>query len=469
VTTTATGPREERHYAVTRLEEAAREIKQHCQELPDFRQKLEKYREKAPEKAKEVYAHLQKLQRRAVDALVRCRLSLLEMELEQPAAYAVKLAAAVQNFNLLTPDYTKFTQILGGFAAQIPQQTANAAAIGHLMNNVKMGYYPTDLDHIKQIAAGIAFPDGVTTNLLDPCCGCGLGLRTLAQGNNCYAYGIELDEYRAQEAQTRLHRVSFGSYFHSRVSHEAFHVLFLNPPYLSVIGENGSRTRHEKRFLIDSMVHLMPGGLLIYIIPYYRLTADICRVLADNFSDLTVWKFSGREFKRLRQIAVLGLRQKRADGSALVNGLSQNALFPERIPELSALPANRYAIPGTPVSVPLFKGAKFNEAELAEQLKKSTSFAKLFEKNQLDGFGKRPLLPLGIGQIGLIGGSGLINGLIDCDTPHLIKGRIVKTARMEETKHTNDRGEHISSEVREIISNKMIFNLLTPDGFQSLT
>lgn len=86
---------------------------------------------------------------------------------------------------------------------------------------------------------GIRFPDGVTTNLFDPCCGCGKALRQLAQGNNCYAYGVELDESRAEEAQTRLHRVGFGSFFYSRISHEAFHLLFLNPPYLSVINESG--------------------------------------------------------------------------------------------------------------------------------------------------------------------------------------------------------------------------------------
>ena len=79
----------------------------------------------------------------------------------------------------------------------------------------------------------------------------------MAQGNNCYAYGVELDESRAEEAQTRLHRVGFGSFFHSRISHEAFHLLFLNPPYLSVINESGGRSRHEKRFLIESLPKLI--------------------------------------------------------------------------------------------------------------------------------------------------------------------------------------------------------------------
>ena len=56
---------------------------------------------------------------------------------------------------------------------------------------------------------------------------------------------MELDEHRVEEAQTRLHRVGFGSFFHSQISREMFHVLFLNPPYLSVLAEGGSRVRRR--------------------------------------------------------------------------------------------------------------------------------------------------------------------------------------------------------------------------------
>ena len=41
----------------------------------------------------------------------------------------------------------------------------------------------------------------------------------------------------------------------TRISHEAFHVLFLNPPYLSVIEEGGHTGRDEKRFLVNSLCH----------------------------------------------------------------------------------------------------------------------------------------------------------------------------------------------------------------------
>jgi hypothetical protein len=465
----------ERHYAVLRLEEAERDIKQACEEMPALRQKVDKYKDTNREKAKEVYSYLQRHHRHLLDALNRCRLSLLEMELADYAVYAGKLSDAVSGFPLMTPDYSKLTATLKGFCEKIPQQTTNASVIASLMNNVKLGYYPTCLDHIKLITQGIAFPPGVITNVFDPCCGCGLALRTLAQGNNCYTYGIELDEHRAEEAQRRLHRVGFGSYFHSRISHEAFHVMLLNPPYLSVIGEGGNSTRLEKRFLVDSIFHLMIGGLLVYIVPYYRLTPDVCRILSENFSGLTAWKFGGGEFKKYKQIAVLGWRVARANGGCdrgtmdVCAELSKHALFPDKIPALSDLPADRYTIPNTPVTVTTFKGAVFNEAELAEQLKKSKSFSRLFEKSQLDSTDKRPLLPLNIGQVGLIGGSGLINGLIECDTPHVIKGRIVKELHSNESEETNSRGELKRTTVTETVVNRMIFNLLTPQGFKSLT
>ncbi len=337
------------------------------------------------------------------------------------------------------------------------------------MNNVRMGYYPTDPDNISLILRGIHFPEGVTTNLLDPCCGCGKALRQIAQGNNCYAYGVELDESRAEEAQTRLHRVGFGSFFYSRVSHEAFHLLFLNPPYLSVLNESGGRSRHEKKFLIESLCHLMDGGLLIYVIPYYRLTPDICRILCDNFDDLSVWRFTDGEFRRFKQVAVLGKRKRRDADLPDTLWLERYAESPAAIPCLTELPEDRYPLPAKPMEVPCFKGEHFNQKELEQQLRRSGSFAQMMARSELDSGAKRPLLPLSISQIGLIGGSGMINGLIECDSPHIIKGRIVKVLRTESEEKFNYRGDHMGSEVREVISNKMIFNVLTPHGFRALT
>jgi hypothetical protein len=165
----------------------------------------------------------------------------------------------------------------------------------------------------------------------------------------------------------------------------------------------------------------------------------------------------------------MGIRQKRVDGADHVQTLASLVLESNAIPELSELPESRYPLPAASKKVEIFKGAEFNVAELAEQLKRSTSFSKIFEKSKLDSTVKRPLLPLNIGQVGLIGGSGLINGLVECDTPHIIKGRIIKENNVRKEDNLNSIGQVMSTTVYETRTNKMIFNILTPEGFKSLS
>lgn len=441
-------------------------------ELLTNRARVEKFRESDQIKAREAYLELQRTRNRVVTALGDARRSLLEAEEYGMAETAGKLHQGLSGFNLMSRAYQPVFQALTGFAEKLPENTdsVNAAVIGRLMNQVKLGYYPTDPDNIALLLRGIRFPAGVITNLLDPCCGCGKALRQLAQGNNCFTYGVELDEHRAEEAQTRLHRVGVGSFFHSRISGDAFHLLFLNPPYLSVISQGGTRTRHEKRFLVESYSHLMMGGLLIYVIPFYRLTPDICKVLSDNFTDLTVWRFTDKEYARFRQVAVMGIRKRRAEDPETAARLESLSYTPEKLLTLEELPEDRYLVPDAEKRVELFKGERFNEKELERQLSHSDSLRRLINgTSDLDGGTKRPLLPLSIGQIGLVGGSGLINGFMDGDTPHIIKGRIVKVRTVSREERFSTKGNHTGAQVKEVVSNKMVFNVLTPKGFKALT
>ena len=457
-------------YALDQLAQLQGKIIQLSKSMVLQRARIERCRQSDLAAARDIYAELSRTRETLVETLAQVQLFLMEMEEYALAKVSGQLRQGLAGFALMSTGYKSVYEALSRFASSLPVgQKTNAAVVGRLMNNIKLGYYPTDPDNIDLLLRGIKFPEGVTTNLLDPCCGCGKALRQLAQGNNCYAYGVELDESRAEEAQTRLHRVGFGSFFHSSISREAFHLLFLNPPYLSVINESGGRSRHEKRFLIESLPTLMYGGLLVYVIPYYRLTPDICRVLVDNFDDLSVWRFTDSEFKKFKQVAVLGIRKRRDTQLQDNLWLEQFAVSPGSIPELTQIPEGRYALPAQPMEVQTFKGELFNQKELEQQLRKSNSFTQMMSRSELDNGVKRPLLPLSISQIGLIGGSGMINGLIECDTPHIIKGRIVKVVRTESEEKFSARGKHMGSEVTETISNKMIFNVLTPNGFKALT
>lgn len=461
----------ERIYALEKLMGDRAVILKESAELPANRAKIDKYRETNLPRAQDAYLELQKAQRRILEALRDAQHDLLEMEEDALASTAGKLYQGFSGFNLMARNYEPVRKVLADFAEQLPesQDTVNAQVIGRLMGNVRMGYYPTDPENIGHILRGIMFPAGVTTNVFDPCCGCGKALRQIASGNNCYAYGVELDELRAEEAQNRLHRVGIGSFFYSRISREAMHLMFLNPPYLNVLTEGGGKTRHEKRFLVESMEHLMIGGVLIYVIPYYRLTADICRILSDNFTDLGVWRFTDKEFAKFKQAAVIGIRKKRSEDPDAAAWLESLSYASADIPVITEIEEDRYPVPGVAKTVEVFKGAKFNEKELERQLSRSDSIRRMMNaKSDLDRGTKHPLLPLSIGQIGLVGGSGMINGLIECDTPHVIKGRIVKVKNIEREEKFSYTGKHMGAEVRETVSNKMIFNVLTPQGFRSL-
>ena len=410
-------------------------------------------------KARELYQKLEKDREKLADNILNLKLLFCEADMDTCSTYADKLYTAVSKFNLLTPDYTKFIGAIQPLIDSIPDnETTNASVIGRLMNNVRTGYYPTDIEHVKYIKNGILFPDGKRINAFDPCCGCGMALSALTSGKLADTYGIELDEVRGEEAENCLDRVGFGSFFYSRISRDVFHLVFLNPPYLSVMQEGGSRARSEKQFLVDSLYHLMDGGLLIYIIPYYRMTSDICRILCDNIEDIQMFRFLDNEFKKFRQIAVMGIKKPKSDGSDKVEKLVQAASDIEHMPPITDLETERYILPEREKNVELFKGAVFNMGELKRQLAGSKSRDFLFEKSVLDARETRPLLPLNTGQIGLIGGSGLINGYIDCDSPHILKGRIIK-----ETKKY-DNGDTLS----QTHVNKMVFNVLTPQGFKSL-
>jgi len=224
----------------------------------------------------------------------------MELELDTIARYSGKVIDALERFDIKYPDYSKFGDAIDSLLKSVRERTnIDAGAAGRLMNMVKMDYFPTDLNNVRYIKRAIEFPDR-RINVIDCCVGCGLAVHELVKGENADTYGIELDETRAEQARKLLTRTGKGSFFGSRISNEVFHLMFLNPPYLTVCSPDGFNVRSEKRFLVESLRLLMVDRILVYIVPYYRLTADICRVLADNFRDILVYHFTDREFSPRR-------------------------------------------------------------------------------------------------------------------------------------------------------------------------
>lgn len=435
------------------------------EQLPKIRAQYDKYKGAGLKRELDALADMQRAVKRLWEEFPALIQQLNEYGDAALAETTRRLYDVLKKYDYLgVPSFAPLYGALKAYEDSLPCEDSkiDTAALGRLMNRVRMGYFPTDAEHVKLLKKAVAFPEQ-PVNAIDPCCGEGLALAGFTAGENAVTYGIEIDEVRGEEAQRRLKRVGFGSFFHSRISPGAFQCLFLNPPYLSVPSEHGSR-RLEKSFLADSMRLLADGGLLIYIIPYYRATPDVCRVLCEHFENLRVYRFTGKEFDRFKQVVFLGTKRARQEEAQKAERLSEYMLRPDNLPPLGDIPEQIYSIPAAAKPVELFKGAVFNVAELAVQLKNSKSINRLFEDRTLDSRERRPLLPLNLSQIGLVGASGLMNGLVECDTPHVIKGRIVK----EKKTKIGTENEHGVTEIREITSNKLIFNILTPSGFQSL-
>ena len=434
-------------------------------QFPKLRASYEKYKGTGLKREYDSLIDLQKAVKRLLEEFPALVLQLNEYGDEELSKTTERLYGVLKKYNYLgTTDYTKLCMALESFAKGLPtaDHNINTAKLAHLMNRARMGYFPTDLSHVKMLKDAIVFPEA-PVNLIDPCCGEGLALQAFAKGVQARTYGIEIDEVRGEEAQRRIQRVGYGSFFHSRISLNAFQGLWLNPPYLSVPSEHGSK-RLEKAFLADSIRHLQVGGIMIYIIPYYRATPDVCRVLCENFTDLRVHRFIGKEFERFKQVAIIGKKIERREAEKMAKRLSEYILDADKIPLITDLPKDCYEMPAATKTVELFKGAVFNVNELADQLKKSPSIERLFEERTLDNRERRPLLPLNLSQVGLVGASGMMNGLVECDTPHVIKGRIVKEKKTK-IGLEDDNGK---TAVREITSNRLIFNVLTPTGLKSL-
>ena len=444
-------------YACGRLGALAQDIRLSAGQLPALREAG------GASDLRQIAQHMQKL----TSGLREAALLLEELGLHKVSAYTVQLCSAVSGFHIRIADYRKLVKAFSDWLEYIKPllpdtQTVTAAAVGRLMNNVRLGYYPTDPAHVAYLKRALRFPEGKQVNLLDPCCGEGNALHLLGAGENAVTYGAELDGKRAEAAQEKLDHVAMGSYYYAHISRSAFHLLFLNPPYLQLYG--GARS--EKRFLGESYDHLMMGGMLVYIIPYYRLTEDVCSFLAAHFDSIMAYRFCEEEFRKFRQIAVLGMRKPRAENPRMARLLELASLSPDKLPTLDQIPPGRYPLPDAEKAVSLFQGARFNVRELQEQMRRMGSM--LPKRSALDGQEKRPPLPLTIGQIGLVGGSGLINGLIECETPHVLKGRVIKAKQRRTGDNYENEDGSTTTEIIETTSNKMVFNLLTPSGVKLL-
>lgn len=332
--------------------------------------------------------------------------------------------------------------------------------MARLASRVKMLYYPTPLSVVERIRTFIEFPEYEVT-ILDPCAGEGLALGKLCEGTKAVAYGVELDEYRAQEAKKRLTHVLHCGIEEAKVSNNVFSSLFLNPPYdfeTQTEDEVNSSERKEKIFLKDTAKYLQPEGLLIYIIPQHQLTKNIAKILSYRFENFQIYRFHDPEYERFKQIVLFAVKKKgNSLNEKVYEKLSQ--IVHAELQELPLKESPPYKLPkGKPIT--LFKSTKIDPEILEKEVKNSPLWRKFKEMTRVEESKiERPPLPLHTGHISLLLANGMLDGVIgEGEERHIVRGKVEKVV----TKYEEAQDKYV--EERELESFRVSIKILKQDG-----
>lgn len=315
---------------------------------------------------------------------------------------------------------------------------------------LKLGYYPLAQGEAERIRRFLWFSDS-PASVLDPCAGTGAALTMVTCGANVRRYGIELDAFRATEARGVLDEVIHGDAMNAKAPVESFSMVFLTPPYQHEIGE-GRNQRFERIFIDEFARWLKPGGLLVFVVPFDRVTE--CRqALTLQFRDKAIYRLTAREAQTYKQVVVFGVRRSRGErermsDAAVSQGhrmLTELTRRYEQIPALPDEPDQSFAVPpGEPVRIQ-YRGLPLDLIEDLLEQSPAWKQAKRITHAPAQKLVGRPLTPLHPGHLSLLTVSGCLNGCLgEGDDLHLSYWESVKVVdRVEE------EGEGGESIVRE--------------------
>jgi hypothetical protein len=187
--------------------------------------------------------------------------------------------------------------------------------VGTLENLARSAFVRTPPMFAERIVRNLlVFPDGKATNVLDPTVGEGDLLLPCREIPHTRLYGVEISAERAERAKERLPRAEIVSSAFEGVSipKASMSLVLANPPYFFQDGK-----RAEYRIIADAGTLLIPGGIMVAIIPARSawdgtMVNHWCRW----YERVQVWKFPDRTpssdegaFEDYTQICVVGMRR----------------------------------------------------------------------------------------------------------------------------------------------------------------
>ncbi|MCM3240724.1 SAM-dependent methyltransferase [Heyndrickxia oleronia] len=348
--------------------------------------------------------------------------------------------------------------------------------MARLESEAKGGFYPTPSEEMDLILKRLSCVPGESITLLDPCCGKGAALKQwkddlTSKGAITTSFGIEIEKSRAEIAEKVIDHVAKCGYEETRMSHDAFSAMYLNPPFMQMNGE-----RMENTFLRDlTGDYLQPGGVLIFNLPQYVLK-DCAKILASRFVNIKVYRFTDANYDTYKQVIVYAKRRRKGLRSEKERRYQQNIekelvnfsyLGKHAIPSLDVADWETcsYEIPSNEKPVALFQSMKVEEDDILISLQTCDFYKKIEDKikdlNITLGKQINPAMPLKITHVATAIASGTLPEEMG---DHLLVGvsKRVQEQKMQINPKSGKEEEVTtfkSKSIVRIFSEKGIFNL----------
>jgi hypothetical protein len=185
---------------------------------------------------------------------------------------------------------------------------------GTLANLANSAFVRTPPLLAERIVRCLLFPQGKTTNVLDPTAGEGDLLLPCREIPLARLYGVEISAERTVVARTRLPQAELITCAFEGVSipKGSMSLVLANPPYFFQDGK-----RAEYRIIADAGTLLMPGGIMVAIIPARSAwDGTMINHWCRWYERVQIWKFPDRSspedesaFEDFTQICVVGIRR----------------------------------------------------------------------------------------------------------------------------------------------------------------
>lgn len=318
----------------------------------------------------------------------------------------------------------------------------------------KMGYYPTPETLAPIIARYLKPKDQGISRIFDPCAGEGTALKIIGEYLQAENYGIEIDKKRGKEAQKKLTKCLITDYKSTQITTQFASLLWLNPPYdwAAREGELERSERYERTFLRDTIKYLMPGGVLVYLIPLKRLDGTIARMLSYRFEQIRLYKFPEDLYQQFKQIVLFGVLKKTpSTDESLSEYLKDAGTGKFNIPYLPEEPEHIYEVLPSPVLKKfLFRTLEINPKELEEEINQYGLNEEIERMNTIHSLSEKmtSIMPLRHGHLAQLIACGFIKGVVfdkDQKNPLIVKGRTKKAVDYRIEKEGNTE-KHIETD-----------------------